>query len=136
MLIHRILCRDDKELIAQRIPPRVHRHLPFGHRFEQRTLSTRCRAVNFVSQQNIGEDRAFAELKFVTALIENVETRNIAGKQIGRALTASESATNSRRQRFCERGLSEPRLVFEQQMTVGQKTNQNELNDVRLASQR
>jgi hypothetical protein len=40
------------------------RHLPLGHRFKERTLGSRRRAIDFVGKEHIGKDRAGAKLKF------------------------------------------------------------------------
>ena len=51
VMIGRILCRDHHEGLFQRIGTAVYCHLPLIHRFQQRRLRLRGRAVNFVREQ-------------------------------------------------------------------------------------
>ena len=135
MLIDGVLCRDDEELTAQRIASSVHCHLSFGHRFQQRTLGARSRAIDLIHQQNFRKDGALAKFKFVGTLIEDIETRDIARKQIGRALASRKSAADSGCERLCQCRFSKPRLVLQQQMSVCQKADKHQFDNVCLASQ-
>ena len=112
MLVNGILRRDDEEFRTQFKAFRVDRDLPLGHGFQQGTLGARCRAIDFVCQQDVGEYRAAAEFEFVKFLIEDVEPGHVAGQQVRCALSTGEFSTNGRRQCFCQCCLTEAGLVF------------------------
>ena len=59
--LDRVLRRQHEERRRQRPRLAERRHAPFLHRFEQRRLRLRRRAVDFVGQQQVGEDRAGVE---------------------------------------------------------------------------
>ena len=54
----RVLRRDDEERLRQRDRLPVERDLPLVHRLEQRGLRARARAVDFVGEEDVREDRA------------------------------------------------------------------------------
>ena len=58
LLLDRILRRQDQERIGQMVGVVAERHLAFLHRFEQRALHLGRRAIDFIGQNEIGENRA------------------------------------------------------------------------------
>ena len=64
-------------------------HAMFLHRLQQRTLRLGRRPVNFVRQNDVGEDRALYKFKLPTTgltVLQNLRTRDVAGHQVGRKL--------------------------------------------------
>ena len=66
----------------------VDRDLPLGHRLEQRRLRLRRRPVDLVDEQDVGEDRAGAELEVARLLVVDREPGDVGRLQVGRALDA------------------------------------------------
>ena len=63
MVLHWILRGDHQKWIGQRMRMTVDRDLALVHRLQQRRLRLRRRAVDLVSEQNIGEDGPALELE-------------------------------------------------------------------------
>ncbi len=63
LLLERVLGRHDEKDFRQRIGLAADRDLPFGHGFEQGRLHLGRRAVDFIGQNQIVEQRAALELK-------------------------------------------------------------------------
>ncbi len=70
-------------------------------------------SIDFVGQQNIGENRSGTKFKFARLLIENTEARYIARQKIGRALNTRQLASHRLGQRLRQRRLSQPRQIVE-----------------------
>ena len=76
-MLDRILRGDDDEWIGQRIGRVADRDLPLLHRFEQRALNFRRRAVDLVAENQVREDRTEASVECAAAGIENHRSRDI-----------------------------------------------------------
>src|SRR5688572_28004418 len=94
----------------------VDRDLPFVHRFEQRRLRLRRGPIDLVRQQKITEDRPGLELEGLLMRVVNRYAEHVARQHVAGELQSMEAARNRSRQRLCERGLANPRNVFDQQM--------------------
>ena len=66
-LLDRVLRGDGEERLGQRIGRLPDRHFALLHRLQQRGLRLGRRAVDFVGQQNVGEDRPFDEAELPPA---------------------------------------------------------------------
>ena len=66
----------------------VHGDLALAHALEQARLRARCGAVDLIGEEQVAECRAGAENEIVCFLVEVVEARDVAGKQVGRELDA------------------------------------------------
>ena len=71
LVLDRVLRGDDDERLGQRMRRALDRHLPLLHRLEQRGLGLRRRAVDLVGEQQVREDRAFAEAERAFARLED-----------------------------------------------------------------
>ncbi|OPZ13897.1 MAG: hypothetical protein BWZ10_01990 [candidate division BRC1 bacterium ADurb.BinA364] len=93
-LLDRILRGQNKKRQRQLVARAAGRHGVFLHRFEQRGLGLGRSAVDFVRQQQIGENRAFDKLESAAAagrvLLQDVRAQNIRRHQVGRELHALE----------------------------------------------
>src|SRR5690606_20251667 len=70
-LMRRVAGADDEEWRRQRVSCAIRRDLPFLHRFEQRALRLRRRAVDLVREHELREQRAFMELEAARLAVEN-----------------------------------------------------------------
>ena len=86
LVLDRVLGREQQERLGQEARDAVDRHLPLGHRLEQRGLRLRHRAVDLVDEHDVGEDRARPELEVARALVEDGEARDVGRLQVRRAL--------------------------------------------------
>ena len=104
--LHGVLRGDDEEQVRQITALAIDAHLALAHRFQQRRLRARRGAVDFVGQQNVGEDGAFVEMKLLVALVEDGHAQNVRGQQIRRELDALEPGVNGTRERLGQGGFA------------------------------
>ena len=69
----------------------------FLHGFEQRALHLGGRAVDFVGQDEVGEDRAFARGESAGLRVVNLRADDVGGQHVRRELQAREFHVDARR---------------------------------------
>ena len=84
-LFDRVLGRKHPERVLERKGRVGQRDLPLLHRFEQRALRLRGGAIDFVGEQDVGEDRALLDaedggLRVVDARAEDVGRHHVRGE--------------------------------------------------------
>ncbi len=132
--LDRVLGRQQQERLRHRPGVAVDGDLPLRHRLEQRRLRLRHRAVDLVDEDDVGEDRAGAELEVPLALVEDREAGDVGRLQVGRALDARRlDAVDRLRDRARENRLRGAGDVFEQDVASAQERRQDELDPVALA---
>ena len=91
------------------------------HRLEQRRLGLGGRAVDFVGEQQIGENGTAFVLKFKTTVpfLEQLGPNDIGGHQVGRELDALEGKVENVRQRFDQQCFGQPGDADQQAMGRG-----------------
>ncbi len=94
------------------------------HRLQQRGLGLGRRAVDFIRQQDVGEDGAGQELEGLVAGLEDVRPDEVGGHQIGRELDALETQVERRGQRAGEERLGEAGYAFEDDMAARQQRDE------------
>ena len=107
--------------------------LLFLHRFEQRALHLGRRAVDFVGENQIGEDRPFARAEAAGLRIVNLRADDVGGQHVRRELQAREFDVHAIRQRFHGERFGEARHAFEQNVAVGQQADDQPLGEILLA---
>ena len=112
------------------------RDLRFVHRFQQRRLCLRRRAVDLIGQQEIREDRARFELELLRVRVINGDAQHVTGQHVAGELQAVKPALHRARQRVRERGLSDAGNVFDQQVPARQQAHQRQPHHIRLAANR
>ena len=113
---------------------RVDRDLPFVHRFEQSGLRLRSGAVDFIGQQNIGEDRAALEFKFLLGSGVDRDAQHVRRQHVAGELDALKSAVDGAGDGLAERGLADSRDAFDQQVAFGENGDQGEAENVVFAA--
>ncbi len=116
----------------QRIAHAVDGGLAFFHRFEQRGLRARRGAIDFVHQQQIGEDRPAMQRKRTGGQIENVRSNDVGRHQVRRALDALKSQPANSRQRFDRERFRQSRDAFQQCVTAADQHDQKLIDDFLL----
>ena len=119
--LDRVLRGDHHERTGQRIRLPVDRHLPLAHRFQKRALRARGGPVDLVGQHQVGEDRARVKRELPRTLFQDRHTDDVGRQEIARELDAVERPADRRGQRPRQRGLSDARHVFNQQVTARQE---------------
>ena len=83
MVLDRVLRRQHHERRRQRVRVVIHGDLRFVHRFQERRLGLRGGAVDFVGDDDIGEDRAGLEFEALRGRVEYADADDVAGQQVG-----------------------------------------------------
>jgi hypothetical protein len=133
-VLDRVLGREQQERVRQ--PPRlaVDRDLVLGHRLEQRGLRLRHRAVDLVDEDDVGEDRAGAELELAAALVEHREAGDVGRLEVRRALDARRRRALDRLgDRAREHRLGGSRHVLEEHVAAAGERGEDELDLAPLA---
>ena len=84
----RILRRDHQKRLRQRQAALLDADHSFAHRFEQRGLRLRRRAIDLIGEKYVGENRAGDEFEFLLVLVVNRHADDIRRKKIARELDA------------------------------------------------
>ena len=133
LLLDRVLRRQYEEGLLQDVRRAADRHLLFLHCLEQSGLHFGRRAIDLVSQNDVGEDRTFLHRKSSVRLIVDLRADDVGGQQIRGELNAAER----RVYRLCQgpnrQSLGETGHAFEQDVAAGQQAYQQALDHVILA---
>ena len=128
-----VLGRNDEERLGQGNGLSVDGDLRLVHRFEQRRLGSRARSIDFVSEENVREDRALAKYELARALVPNGNAHHVARQKIACKLQAFEIASHGLCNGPRKRGLPDAGNVFDQKMAASEQRDESELDDVRLS---
>ena len=104
-----------------------------AHRFKKRALNFRRRAVDFVGQNEIGENRAFSSGKIAGFLIEDHRADQIGRQKIGRELNALKVGLNHVGQSLDRQRFGQPGKTFEQNVAIAEQREQQALDQNSLA---
>ena len=135
-LLDRILGGDGEERLGEVERLTANGHLPFLHRLQQGGLRFGWRAVDFVRQQDVGEDGALdeAELPFpLFIFVQHVGARDIGRHQIGGELHALETDVKNPGERADHQGLRQPGDTFQQAVSARENRREQLFHHVLLA---
>ena len=133
--LDRILRGEHEERFGQRVAHAGGGDLMFLHGFEQRGLRLGRRAVDFVGQDHVGEDRAGheGELPFAAGVLQNLRAGDVGGHEVGRELDALELEMKDLRDGFHEQRLGQAGRAGDQAMPAGKQRDEQLLDHVLLA---
>ena len=80
-------------------------------------------AIDLISQENLGEDRARQELKPAAAVffcLQDARAKNVSGHQVGCALDAPKRESEPLGQAVDQGGLAQSRRPFEQNVSISE----------------
>ena len=111
----------------------VHRDLTLLHCFQQARLGARGGSVDFVGEDDIGEQGTFTELEVACFLIVKVDAGQVGRQQVRGELDAFEFSADgfgkgAQQHRFAGAG-----YILQQHMTGAQKAGEYQLNRILLA---
>ena len=129
----RILRRQNDKGIGEPVGLAVHRNLPFLHALEQARLCSGRRAVDFVGEQDLRENRTGAEDKAAPALVEIGDAGKLRRQQVGGELNALEVEVEEAGQGLGECRLSGTWHILQQNMSAGQNGDDEVLYNLLLA---
>src|SRR2546422_11764990 len=94
-----------RSVFRESVAGTVNGHLVLLHGFEKGGLRARRSAVDFVDEEEIGEDRPAMQREGAVAQIEDVCARHVGGHEIGGALDALKAQATDARQGLDGKGL-------------------------------
>jgi hypothetical protein len=100
------------------MPDAVDGHRVLVHRFEQRRLGPRGRAVDLVDEDDVGEDRALEELETLIHLVVDARSGHIRREQVGCRLDPLEGPADRLGDRTSEHRLAHARNVLDEEVTA------------------
>ena len=133
VMLDGILRRENHEGLRQRMRVIIDGDLRFVHRLEQRGLRFRRGAVDFIGDDDVGEDRAGFEFEFLRGGIVDADADHVARKHVRGELDALERAVERAGERLRESRLADAGYVFDQQVAAREKGGERELDDLFLA---
>ncbi len=107
--LDRVLRREHREGLRQRVGRAVDRHPPLLHRLEQRRLRLGGRAVDLVAEHQVAEDRPRPEGERVPGVVEQAHAGDVRGHEVGRELDAAELEPERQAERADEQRLRRAR---------------------------
>ena len=116
----RVLRGEDGEVRRQRVVLAINGHHPFLHRLQQGGLRLGRRAVDFVGQQERGEDRPFDEGELVALQVEDIGAGDVGRHEVGGELDAGEVAAQHPGQRAHEQGFGDAGHALDERMVAGE----------------
>ena len=111
----------------------VLRDLALLHRFHQRALRLRRRAVDLVGEHDRVEDRAGVEPERARLGIEDRHAEHVGRQEVARELDAGVLEAERGRERLRERRLAHAGNVFDQQVAAGEQAGEREPQRLALA---
>ena len=105
----------------------------FLHGLEQRTLNLGRGAVDFIGQNEIGEERSAPGGESAGLRIVDLGADQVGGEQVGRELEAGEFDAEAGRQRFDRESFGEAGDAFEEDVAVGEEPDDEPFDEILLA---
>ena len=135
--LDRVLRREDEERLVERVGAALNRDAVLLHRFEERRLGFRRRAIDFVGQHDVREDRARREDHLTAAgarlFLDDVGAGDVGRHQVGRELNPVELELEHLRERRNEQRLRQPGHADDQAVAADEQRRQHELDDLALS---
>ncbi len=110
----------------------IDRDLTLLHRLEQRRLRARRHPVDFVDEQQVGEDRSLVQREGARSQVEDVGADDVGGHEIGGALHALELQAHDPGERADGQRLGQTRNAFEQRMPAADERQQQQVDHLGL----
>ena len=100
------------------------------HGLEQGGLGLGAGAVDLVADHDVGEDRTRFEDEVAALAVPYRDAGDVGGEEVGGELDAAELAVDRAGERFGQQGLADPGDVFDQNMTAGDETGDDQLDGI------
>ena len=120
-LLNRVLRCHNQKQIVQLIGGIADGYLLFLHRFQQSGLDFRRRAVDFIRQNKVRENRTLSGLEVAGSRNVDHRSQQVGGKKVRGKLNSLEFRVQSLRQRFNCRRFRQPGNAFQKDVPSGQQ---------------
>ena len=135
-MLDRILRGDDHERLRKFVRRVADRDLPLLHRFEQRRLHFRRRAIDLIGQNQVRENRPLPRREDAIGRIEDQRPGDIGRQKVRRELDAMKRRVDSAGQRLDEQRLGKSGNALEQHMPADQQRDDEPVDDRLLPDHR
>lgn len=125
-LLVRVLGPDKKERIGKWVGMSFDGHFMFVHGLQDRALSARRGPVEFISQNQLRENRSPVECEGLLRGIKDLAAQNVAGKKIVGELDAFEVEAQQSGEDFDQSGFADAGEVFDEKVSTGDETAEGE----------
>ena len=133
LLLDRVLRRHDEEGPRELVRVAADGDLPLLHGLEEGRLDLGRGAVDFVGQDEVGEDRTLVGGEAAVLRREDHRAHDVARQQVGRELDALELDAEGGAQGLDEERLREAGHALKEDVAVGQEGDQHAFDDGILA---
>lgn len=103
------------------------------HGFEEGGLGARGRAVDFVGEDDVGEDWPAAEDEVVGCAVEDAGAQDVAGEHVWGELDAAEGAVDAAGEGGGEDGFADAGDVFDEEVAAGEEAADGAVDGVGVA---
>ena len=134
--LNRVEGGQDKKGRRQTVGGAGHRHLQFGHGFEQGGLGFGGGAVDLVGQQHVREDRPRHKAEIAPAVLavhDHAGAGNVGRHEVNRKLNPAEAEVQRLGQRADDQRLARSRHALDQDVATGKKGDQDVLDQLVVA---
>jgi len=133
VMLDGILRGNDEKGFGKRKGATVDGDLRFVHSFEKGGLRAWRGAIDFIRENDVGEDGALPELELARLRIVDADAENVGGEKVGGELDALKGAMKRFGERLGEGSLTCSGNVFDEQMATSEKSYEGKLDDVFFA---
>ncbi|PQM46867.1 hypothetical protein C1Y40_02955 [Mycobacterium talmoniae] len=126
LVLDRVVGRQHDERRWQPVGLAVDADLAFGHRLQQGRLGLRRGPVDFVGEQQVGEDRSAPELETARLHVVDGRPQQVGGQQIRGELHPGEAEPQRRGEGPRDQGFAEPGQVLDQHVAARQHRDQDQ----------
>ena len=134
--LDRVLRREDVERLLQLIRASLDRDAVLLHRFEERRLGFRRRAVDLIGEHDVREDRPWRKHHLAPArrriFLDEICSGNVRGHQVRRELNPRELQVEHARERVNEERFGEPWHADDEAVAADEERQQHLGDDVLL----
>ena len=107
-------------------------HAAFLHRFQQGRLHLGRGAVDFVGQQDVGEDRAAVHVERGRGLVEDLRAEDVGRQEVDRELHAAELQVDGPGHGADQQRLGQSGHALQEQVSAGEQRDQHALDHLFL----
>ena len=131
--LDRVLRGQHQERPLELVAGPLDRDAIFLHDLQQRRVRLGRRAVDFVGQQELREDRPGTKAEFLRLHVEDRRTGDVRGHQVGRELDPAELAAEHAAERADEERLAQAGHAFDQHVAAGKQRHERAEHQLVLA---
>lgn len=129
-----VLGGDDEEEVVKVVAGALDGDLALAHGFEEGGLGAWGGAVDFIGEEDVGEDGALVEFEFLGFRVEDGDAEDVGWEQVRGELDAFEGGSaNGGCDGFGEGGFACARVVLQEDVAAGEEAGEDAADDGGLA---